>query len=161
MMENELFNSDDLILLSYGNVIAADFWLNRLDSNREDKFINIGPEFESSLLVRIENNIEILDRFYLLKGINKIKQFVESNDFIIFPLLKIYDYIQDIFSIEDKPRLEVCGDPEEEYQGLFIIVKTNLPPEQSVDLLERLDEKWSYEWGPEIRTLIGIDITDK
>ncbi|MBU4232921.1 MAG: hypothetical protein L6277_16605 [Desulfobacterales bacterium] len=63
--------------------------------------------------------------------------------------------------MEDKPRLEVCKDPEEEYQGIFITVKTKLLPEQSIELLEKLDEQWSYEWGPEIRELIGIDITDK
>ncbi|MBU4231422.1 MAG: hypothetical protein L6277_02170 [Desulfobacterales bacterium] len=45
----QLFNSDDSLLLSFGNAMSAGFYLNKLDE--EDEFYKIMPEYENSLSV--------------------------------------------------------------------------------------------------------------
>lgn len=38
--------------------------------------------------------------------------------------------------------LEYVRDPEEDFEGLFVIIKTNLSPKESLDLLDRFNEEW-------------------
>lgn len=47
-------------------------------------------------------------------------------------------------------------DPEEDFEGLFIVVKTNLSPEDSLDLLDRLNEEWWLDVDDDISNILEI-----
>ncbi len=113
---------------------------------------------ETSIFFKLDMDIQRLNDLFTLKNVTEIKRFLSSNEHLIYPLFKAQMYIENIFSPNFKPILEVFGDPEETYEGLFIIIRTSLPPERSVDLLENFQEKWGLEWSPEVNKLIGIDI---
>ena len=53
---------------------------------------------------------------------------------------------EQIISIFGGDAIGVCLEydryPEEDFEGLFVIVKTNLSPEESLNLLDRFDEEW-------------------
>lgn len=115
---------------------------------------------ETSIFFKLNMDIQELTELFDLKDVITIKRFLSTNEGLIYPLFKAKILIENTFSPNLNPVLEVFGDPEETYEGIFIIIKTNLPPEQSVDLLESLQEKWGSEWSPDIIKLIGMDIEE-
>jgi hypothetical protein len=73
----------------------------------------------------------------------EIKRFLSTHDYLIEPLFDIYIQIQRIFGVNIiRIRLEYDKDPEENFEGIFVMVETNLSPEHSLDLLEKFDEWW-------------------
>jgi hypothetical protein len=158
----EQYNLHDSLITSYANAVSAGFWLNSFDWHEEDDFIKYMPEIESSISIRLEKDIEALDRLYLLKDIHELKKFLSDHTSIVFELIKAHKYIEEIFSPEYKPILEACFDQEESYKGIFITININMPPEKSVELLQMLDEKWISKLNdPEAKELVGIDIINK
>jgi hypothetical protein len=51
---------------------------------------------------------------------------------------------------------EYDKDPNENFEGLFITIKTNLSPVESIDLLEKFDEEWWLGIDFKIRSKITI-----
>ena len=132
-------------------------WTNKFDT------IDIEPvkehgNGETSVFFKLDLQIKKLSDFYELRNVTEIKRLLSFNEHLIYPLFTAHRHIEDIFSPDFKPILEVFGDPDENYEAIFIVVRTSLPPEQSVDLLENFQEKWGSEWSPEVNKLIGIDI---
>jgi hypothetical protein len=52
--------------------------------------------------------------------------------------------------------LEYDKDPNENFEGLFVVIKTNLSPVESLDLLEKFGEEWWLGVDFKIRSLITI-----
>lgn len=138
-------------------IFEYDPWANKLDEIDVEPVKENGNG-ETSIFFKIDIDIKKLNEFFAFRKVTEIKRFLSSNEDLIYPLFKAHRYIEDIFSPNFKPILEVFGDPRETYEALFIIVRTGLPPEQSVDLLEIFEEKWGSEWNSEVKKLIGIDI---
>ncbi len=146
-------------LKAIGDIAISNYdpWANQVDEIDIEEAKEDGNG-ETSIFFKLDMDIQKLNDLFTLKNVTEIKRFLSSNEHLIYPLFKAHNYIEDIFYPNFKPILEVFGDPEETYEGLFIIIRTSLPPEQSVDLLENFQEKWGSEWNPEVIKLIGIDI---
>jgi len=52
--------------------------------------------------------------------------------------------------------LELNRDYEEDFEGLFIVIKTNLSPEDSLNLLDRFDEEWWLDVNDDIGNILEI-----
>ena len=88
----------------------------------------------------------------------EIKNFLEKKKYL-YPILKeMRDKIFSIFGKEVRLCLELQRDPEEDFEKLFIIVKTNLSPNQSLDLLDKFDEECWLDVDDKIRKALEVDI---
>ena len=148
-------------LKAIGDVAITNYdpWVNQVDEIDIEEAKEDGNG-ETSIFFKLDMDIQKLNDLFTFKDVTEIKRFLSSNEHLIYPLFKAQMYIENIFSPNFKPILEVFGDPEETYEGLFIIIRTSLSPEQSIVLLENFQEKWGLEWNPEVIKLIGIDIEE-
>ncbi len=100
-------------------------------------------EEEYSLILKTIKDIELLENLYTFSNSIDVKRFMLKNECLINILFEAYKQIKRIFN---QNIVEICleynRDPEEDFEGLFVIVKTNLSPEESLNLLERFDEEW-------------------
>lgn len=114
-------------------------------------------EEECSVFRKPTKEIEILGRFYIFSNPIEVKRFLLTHDYLIDPLFEAYWQIIKVFG---ENIVEVCleygRDPEEDFEGLSVIVKTNLSPDQSLDLLDKFDEEWWLDVEDRIRTVLSI-----
>lgn len=100
---------------------------------------------ETSTYLMKENNIKKLEDKYIFENPERVKRFLGLHDITLIDLLyEAEKQIKRIFSsnIIVDICLELYQDYEDDYEGLSVIIKTNLSPKLSLDLLEEFDEKW-------------------
>ncbi len=120
-------------------------------------------EYEFSEFFRkirfIESNIEFLQEFYIFNNPIEVKTFLFDHDHLYDILYEANKHIKRIF--EDcvvNIYLQVVKDPEENFEQLFVIIKTDLTPDKSVSLLDRFDEEWWLEIDYKMRQGLEIDV---
>jgi len=102
----------------------------------------------------------LLKRIYHFTNPAEAERFLLEHDELIPYLLEADKHIKRVFgeNIVDVC-LEHASDPEEDYEGLFVIVKTNLSPEESLDLLDKLDDDWFLDYvPPEVMSILTVDV---
>jgi hypothetical protein len=107
--------------------------------------MNVGDSCDCSWdSIQIAWKIDELRKLYTFDNFEDIKNFLilQGLDFVNI-LIEAYKNIRIIFDphISDIC-LEMYRDYEEDYQGLSVIIKTNLIPKLSLNLLDKFDEKW-------------------
>lgn len=114
---------------------------------------------EMSVFLETKKDIDLMERLYIFQNSAEVKKFLWNYNLIIDTLFEAYKQIKIIFG-ENMAEiyLELNRDPEEDVEELFIIVKTNLSPDQSLALLNKLDEAWWLYIDYEIRKILEIDI---
>jgi len=112
---------------------------------------------ETSVFLKKLNDINLLESLYIFKNPEEIKKFLLVYDYLIDYLFEAYHQIRGIF---EENLIEICleydRDSEEDFEGLFVTIKTNLSPEPSLNLLEKLDEEWWLKVDFKIRSVITI-----
>jgi len=104
--------------------------------------------------------IASLKRIYHFTNPAEAERFLLEHDELIPYLLEADKHIKRVFgeNIVDVC-LEHASDPEEDYEGLFVIVKTNLSSEESLDLLDKFDEEWFLDYvPPEIGSILTVGV---
>ena len=96
---------------------------------------------ETSIYKSVQNLIKYIEEIYILKNPNKIKSFLLSNQDLLPILLEAYEYIYEIFG-KVPLYLEIHHDPEEEWDELFIVIKTSFPPSKAVELERKFFNEW-------------------
>ena len=96
---------------------------------------------ESSIYLLPQNLVGYLEYVYILKNPKEIKKFLIDNEDLIEILFSAPEHIRKIFG-DVLIYLELHHDPEEEWDELFIIIKSNYPPEKAVELEDKLFEQW-------------------
>lgn len=86
----------------------------------------------------------------------EIKGFLKNNECLYHIMKETRKKIFSVFGEKVRLCLELHRDPEEDFEGLSIIVKTNLPSEQSIDLLDKFDEEWWLDVDNEIRRILTV-----
>jgi len=109
----------------------------------------------SSIYLQIQESISDLENFYIFENPEQMKSFLMSNFQLINTLKEAPDYISKIFG-KVKVSLKLHQDPEEDFEGLFIIIKTHLSPEESIKLLNRFDEEWWLNVDDEISNILEV-----
>lgn len=130
-------------------------------SPRVPVFVNVDiikqSEEELSISLKSVKDIELLERFFTFNNPTEVKRLLLTRDYLIESLFEAYKQIRRIFG---QNIVEVCleydSDPEEDFEGLSILVKTNLSPELSLDLLDKFDEEWWLDVDNETRTILTV-----
>jgi len=97
-----------------------------------------------------------LEEFYIFEDTKEIAVFVGAHIFLKDILLEAPKWIESIFGKSVEMHLELHRDPEENFEGLFIVIKTNLSPEDSLNLLDRLDEEWWLHVDDDVSNILEI-----
>jgi len=100
-----------------------------------------GRNEENSVYLLTEYLIDHLSNIYIFKNPEEIKRFLLSNTDLIEILVSAPEHIRRIFG--NVPiYLELHHDPEEDWDELFIVIKSNYPPKTAVDLENKLFDEW-------------------
>ena len=86
---------------------------------------------------------------------SEITNFIEENNLWGF-LLEAPWQIKRVFGDDIVLELQLHRDPTEDFECLFVTIRTSLPPESSVNLLARLDEEWWLHVDDGIRNVLEI-----
>jgi hypothetical protein len=106
-----------------------------------------------------EGDFAVLSQFYAFSDEDseaQIIQFIKDHLFLLNILIEAPRYILSIFGSDVTLEIELDHDPEEDFEGLFIIIRTSLSPEDSLDLLDRLDEEWWLDVDDNISNILEI-----
>ena len=114
-------------------------------------------EEETSVFLQLVKYTELLGSFYTFNNPIEVKRFLLKYDYLITSLFEAHKQIKRVF---EENIVEVCleydRDPEENFEGLSVIVKTNLSPELSLDLLDKFDEEWWLDVEDETRMILTV-----
>jgi len=114
-------------------------------------------ESPSSVFFKKLGELQRLETLYTFKNPIEIKRFLLTHDYLINSLFEAHVQIRKTFQHNIiRILLKHDRDPEEDFEGLFITIETNLSPEQSLDLLEKFDYAWWLHVDFEIRSVITI-----
>jgi len=96
---------------------------------------------EVSIYLSPHRRIDKLAQIYIFENPPEIKNFLLSNKDLIQILEEAPDYIFKIFG-RVPIYLELHRDPEEEWDELFIVIKTSLLPEDAIKCGKKLFDEW-------------------
>ncbi|MCR4433927.1 MAG: hypothetical protein NUV70_07755 [Caldiserica bacterium] len=131
-------------------------------------FVQFGPQIsipaqdypsniDNSICLSINHQMEVLRGIYIFKNPEEVTGFLLSNKNLIKYLLEAPERIYRIFGSVHL-YLELYQDPEEAFECLFIIVKTDLPPEEAINNLDRFDEEYWLNLGDEINNKLEVTV---
>jgi len=94
----------------------------------------------------IEPALQSLGQLYTFRRPKEVSQFLDTHPFLVPLLVEAYDKIAQYFGLSPEVILEVVTDPEAENdRELFALIRTNLPPDEALVRLDRLDKGWWLE----------------
>jgi hypothetical protein len=88
---------------------------------------------------------------------NVIADFLESNGKVVPVLLEARLQIERLIG-KFPLHLELEQDPEEKFEELFVIVKADKRPEESISLIEKLDREWFIPLHSDLMDRLNFDI---
>jgi len=97
---------------------------------------------EKSIFFSSQRGIELLKKYYVIEDDDEFRNFFIVHKELINILLDAPKWIKKIFGESVRIHLRVHADPEEDYEELFIVIKTSLKPEEALNRLNVLDEEW-------------------
>jgi len=103
----------------------------------------------------IEEGVSLYQFYKFANNEEKIMSFIRKRH-LLGILLEAVREIRRVFGKEILLELELHKDPEEDFEGIFIIIKTKRPPEESLNLLDRLDEEWWLDMDDDISNKLEI-----
>jgi hypothetical protein len=89
-----------------------------------------------------EDILDDLKRAYEFSNIEEIRNFIMQNNYLVNILNEAPENIYRIFGRGIKLILELQSDPEEEWDELFIVIKSPYTAEKAVALERELFDEW-------------------
>ena len=116
-------------------------------------------EQEVSLVLTVHQHAQWLEHIFVFSDPGDVWRLLLTHEWLSAALLEAHGHILRVFdgSIVDLA-LEYDIDPEEGYEELFVIIRTNLSVGESLARLEKFDEEWWLEVDAEVRSLVGVDV---
>lgn len=111
---------------------------------------------EPSIIVKQNETIEYLKQDYELIDPPAIKAFLLGNAFLIDFLLEAIGKIDGLFGFGTRKVLELVIDPDENFEELFIVIKSNYSAEEARTLLNSLMDEWFLDVIDRTRGLLNI-----
>jgi hypothetical protein len=79
---------------------------------------------------------------YAFKQTKEIDSYLWNNKFMLDILFEAYVQIMNIFGKNIDLQLELHRDYEEDFEELFIVIKSFLKPNVMLALMDKLDDEW-------------------
>ncbi len=116
-------------------------------------------ERESSVVWSVHQHAQWLEQIFAFSHSDEVWRLLLTHEWLSAALLEAHGQIMRVFAenIVDLS-LEYDIDPEEGYEELFVIIRTNLSVGESLARLETFDEEWWLEVDAEVRSLVGVDV---
>lgn len=113
---------------------------------------------EISTLTLSPADIESLEKLYTFRVRTKVLQVLQKYSFLVTTLQSVPDNIRNYFP-DSQLFLEVVTDPEiTDYLQLFILIATNIEPDEAMDRLDKFENDWWLHTPYEVRSLVCIDV---
>lgn len=93
----------------------------------------------------IEHELEAFE----LRDAPRVRQYVADHPHLLPPILESMEIVPRYFDLDRRMVLEITDDPEEESaesEELFLLIPTELEPEEAGARLKRLDDDWWEDW---------------
>ena len=112
---------------------------------------------ENSISINLVNDIDLMENLYSFNNSIRERQFLLKHNFIINTIFEAYNEIKRVFR---QHIIDICletnKDPEEDFECIFIIVKTNLSPKVSLDYLDIFDEEFWLDIDDNISNILEV-----
>lgn len=103
-------------------------------------------------------DIEALAGIYKFDNPKKVDIFLYKAGKPVIEILKdAPNQITRVFG-DVRLHLKAINDPEEDFEALFIKIKTDLPAARALDLLDELDNEWWLDVDKDIRKILVVDV---
>lgn len=115
---------------------------------------------ETSVFLRLEKDIELLGSMYTFKNPPEVRKFLWTHKYIIDTLFEAYKQVKRVFGENiTGAYLEYNRNQKEDFERLFIILKTNLSPEESFNLLDRFDAEWWQRVDEDLKGIVEVMVS--
>ena len=107
----------------------------------------------------IDGWVELLSEDYSLENPSEIASYLKSNSFLIVVLFEAPRKIKEHFGADTSLALQILTDAEDDGSDeLFVLMLTNLEPEEALRRLAALDDEWWLEAARLTRCQLNIDV---
>ena len=113
---------------------------------------------ETSTVLRIIGCIDLLKDVYLLKEAKQIESYLWRNSILLDFLCEAHTQIINIFGFESQLSLELHRDYEENFEELFIVIKSLAEPSRMIELLDKLDDEWFLNVSDNVHGKLNITV---
>jgi len=96
----------------------------------------------SKAIDEFENDIDQLKKIYEFSNEKETRNFIMQNIYLVDILKEAPNHIYRIFGNTIKLVLELHTDPEEDWEELFIVIKSSYPAQKAVELERKLFVEW-------------------
>jgi len=116
-------------------------------------------EQEVSVVLSVHQHAQWLEQIFAFSHSDEVWRLLLTHEWLSAALLEAHGQIMRVFAenIVDLS-LEYGVDPEEGYEELFVMIRTNLSVGESLARLETFDEEWWLEVDAEVRSMVGVDV---
>ena len=97
---------------------------------------------ETSAILRVIEDIKLLNDVYIFKQAKGIEPYLWNNRFLLDILFEAYEQIINIYGKSVELFLELHRDYEEDFEELFIVIKSSFSPTVAREMMDMLDETW-------------------
>jgi len=101
-------------------------------------------KIESSIIIKSLKDIEQLEELYIFENPPDVRRFLWKYKFLIEILFEAQKKIIEIFGNDITLYLELHRDPEENWEELFIIIKSLYSAEKAIELEKKFFEEFVY-----------------
>lgn len=122
---NTIYKKENIFLKHSGLSVATDSFM---------------PEFEDR--DKVEELIEMCERVYLFINENKIKSYLKNNNNVTFTLIECYKQLAKYFKQNIVNIFLEYANFEEEFESLYVTIKTDLSKEKYLKCFNKFEEKW-------------------
>lgn len=117
--------------------------------------VSLEKEHQQKLDVR--HPTQTIQDVFVLEKPQEVNQFLKLHKYLYNALPEIAENISKFFENHAKRiLLTVDRDPEEHYEGISVLVETDLDPVASLNLLQKFDENWWLDVDERIRLITTI-----
>ena len=99
-----------------------------------------------------------LHELFDFRDASAISSFLQTNPFLSDVLLGAYYSASKWFGNNTPLALEVFSDPDEGYDQLFLLIRTQLPADDAQQRLDALYDDWWLDVIPTVQHTMAIDI---
>jgi hypothetical protein len=98
---------------------------------------------QGSIFLTNLDSVRELEGLFKFENAAEVRRFLYGHDRIARTLFGVCEQVRRFFGTSvSGMTLKYDHDPDEDFEGLFVSIRTNLPPGESLDLLDKFDEEW-------------------